>query len=146
MSGSGRFGLLAFVLNYIPYLGAICGILATAMIGLVSFDEPLRGLMPSLGYLVINFLEGQFITPYFVGKSLKINTVVVFLSIAFWAWLWSVIGMLVALPLLVTARAFCEHIPRLAPLADLISERGEEAGETADAADASRTTSVEKHR
>ena len=54
------------------------------------------------------------------------NAVVVFLSIAFWAWLWSVAGMLVAVPLLVTIRAFCEHLPHLKPVADFLSTRGAE--------------------
>jgi predicted PurR-regulated permease PerM len=71
-------------------------------------------------------MEGQFVTPYFVGRSLKMNTVVIFLSIALGAWLWSVMGMLVAVPLLVTIRAFCEHVPQLQSVGDFLSARGSE--------------------
>jgi predicted PurR-regulated permease PerM len=71
-------------------------------------------------------MEGQFVTPYFVGRSLKMNTVVIFLSIALGAWLWSVMGMLLAVPLLVAIRAFCEHIPQLESVGDFLSARGSE--------------------
>ena len=79
---------------------------------------------------MIATIEGQLITPYFVGRQLRLNTVVVFLSIALWAWLWSVVGMIVATPLLVAIRTFCEYIPSLERLGAFLSARGEEQEET----------------
>jgi predicted PurR-regulated permease PerM len=77
-------------------------------------------------YLGLTVIEGQLITPYSLGRRLETNMVVIFLSIAFWAWLWSAIGMLVAVPLLVTIRVFCEHIPPLQPIGTFLSSRGNE--------------------
>ena len=75
---------------------------------------------------MLTTIEGQFVTPYFVGRRLEMNTVVIFLAVAFWAWLWSVMGMLVAVPLLVAIRAFCEHLPQLESVGDFLSIRGSE--------------------
>ena len=120
------FGILAFLLNYIPYLGSVLGMIATLIVGAVTFD-PLAPTLWGVGaYFFLTSIEGQFITPYFVGRSLRLNTVVVFLSVTLFAWLWSVVGMLVATPLLVAIRTFCEHIPGLQKMGHFLSARGAE--------------------
>ncbi len=117
------FGVAGFALNYVPYVGAAVGVTVATVVGLVTFDDLWYGLLPGATYLTINILEANVATPYFVGRRLEMNTVVVFIAIAFWAWLWSVMGMLVAVPLLVTIRAFSEHIPQLYPLAEFLAAR-----------------------
>lgn len=117
------FGVIAFVFNFVPYLGALAGICITIVVGLVSFPWFGWGLLAGACYLGLATIEGQIVTPYFVGRSLKLNTVVVFIAVSFWAWLWSAIGMIVAVPLLVALRTFCEHIPALAGYGDFLSER-----------------------
>lgn len=120
------FGLLAFLLNYVPYLGAIIGVAVATVVGFVSLDLAQDALVAGGLYFLLTSIEGQLVTPYFVGRSLRLNTVVVFLSVTLFAWLWSVVGMLVATPLLVTVRAFCEHIPALYGLGHFLSGRGSE--------------------
>jgi predicted PurR-regulated permease PerM len=121
------FGLAGFLLNYIPYVGAAAGVLLSAGVALVTFPEPAAAVWVGLTYLALTSIEGQIITPIFVGRSLRLNTVVVFLSVTLWAWLWSVVGMLVATPLLVVVRTFCEHIPALEGFGHFLSARGAEA-------------------
>ena len=125
------FGLLGCLLNYVPYVGAIGGMVVTLAVGLLTFDSPAASLVPAAIYYLLTAIEGQFVTPYFVGRNLRLNTVVVFIAVAFWAWLWSIVGMLVAVPLLVTVRTFCEHIPELEPLGDFLSARGAEVEDEA---------------
>jgi predicted PurR-regulated permease PerM len=120
------FGVLGFLLNYIPYLGSVMGVAVVVMVGLISLDELSQAALAGGLYFLLTSIEGQFITPYFVGRSLRLNTVVVFLSVTFWAWLWSVVGMLVATPLLVLIRTLCDHIPSLEPLGKFLSARGDE--------------------
>jgi predicted PurR-regulated permease PerM len=120
------FGVIAFVFNFVPYLGAVVGVVIAAVVGVVSFDSLGQALLPALVYFALTSLEGQLITPHLLGRRLEMNTVVVFGSVALWAWLWSVMGMLVAVPLLVTIRAFCEHIPQLEPVGKFLSARGRE--------------------
>ena len=128
------FGVIAWLFNYVPYVGAIAGSALTLAVGLLTFDGFWPAVLPGLVYYALTAVEGQFVTPYLVGRNLKLNTVVVFVTIAFWAWLWSVIGMLIAVPVLVAIRTFCEAIPRLRPVANFLSaERpGTEEEEVAD--------------
>ncbi|MBZ9557879.1 MULTISPECIES: AI-2E family transporter [unclassified Modicisalibacter] len=117
------FGLIAFLFNFIPYLGALAGILIASVVAIVSFDWLGWPLIVAGTYFLLTTLEGQLITPYFVGRSLRLNTVVVFLTISFWAWLWSVVGMIVAVPLLVAVKTLSEHIEALEPLGHFLAER-----------------------
>ena len=123
------FGVAGMLLNYIPYVGAIIGAGLTLIVGLLTFDTTGAAIAPALAYYALTSFEGQFVTPYFVGRNLKLNTVVVFIAVAFWAWLWSVVGMLLAVPLLVAVRVLCEHIPSLEPFGDFLSARGAEIEE-----------------
>ena len=120
------FAVIAFLFNFVPYLGAVAGVIVAMGVALVSLDTAGVALAVGAVYFILTSIEGQFVTPYFVGRSLRLNVVVVFLSVTLWAWLWSVVGMLVATPVLVAIRTLCEHIPALEPLGDFLSGRGEE--------------------
>ncbi|MBA3324436.1 MAG: AI-2E family transporter [Rhodobacteraceae bacterium] len=126
MPNPALFGTVAFLLNYIPYIGALAGVLLTAAVGLVSLPTASDAFLAAGAFLALTSIEGQFITPVFVGRNLQLNTVAVFLSVTFWAWVWSVVGMLVATPLLVAVKVFCEHIPALEPVGLFLSARGAE--------------------
>jgi hypothetical protein len=123
MPSPAVFGVMAFLLTYVPYLGAIAGIAVVSGIALLTFDS--TGWVATVGgvYLLISSIEGQFVTPYFVGRSLRLNTVVVFIAVSFWAWLWSAVGLLVAVPLLVAINTFCQHIDALNGFGKFLSER-----------------------
>ena len=124
------FGVGVFALNYIPYAGPATGIALATIVGLISGDGLWMGALAGGSYILIATIEGHLITPYFVGRQLRLNTVVVFLSIALWAWMWSVVGMIVATPLLVAVRTFCEYIPPLEGVGAFLSARGDEQEET----------------
>jgi predicted PurR-regulated permease PerM len=126
MPNPALFGILAFLLNFIPYLGAVFGMAAALIVGILSLETLGQALAVTAVYFLLTTLEGQFVTPYFVGRSLRLNTVVVFFSVTLFAWLWSVVGMLVATPLLVTFRTFAEHIPALYGFGHFLSARGVE--------------------
>ena len=119
-------GVTAFLLNYVPYVGAMIGAGLTLVVGLMTFETTGAAIAPAIAYYALTSIEGQFVTPFTVGRNLKLNAVVVFIAVAFWAWLWSVVGMLIAVPILVALRVLCEHIPALEPLGDFLSARGEE--------------------
>ena len=123
MPNPAVFGVMAFVFNFVPYLGAILGVVVTFGIGLVTFDQAGTAALAAALYLTLTTVEGQLVTPYAVGRSLKLNPVVVFVSVAFWGWAWSVIGMVIAVPMLIALRAFCEHIPALSGLGLFLSGR-----------------------
>ncbi len=123
------FAVAACLLNYVPYIGAIVGAALTLVVGLLTFPGMSEALVPAIVYYALTSFEGQFVTPWAVGRNLKLNTVVVFIMVAFWAWLWSVVGMLIAVPLLVAVRVLCGHIPALHNIGDFLSARGAEKDE-----------------
>lgn len=131
------FGVIGFAFNFIPYLGAIAGALLAGLVGLVSLDDAGQALLAAGAYLACTTIEGQFVTPAVLGRQLEMNTVVVFLSVAFWAWIWGLFGMLVAVPLLVAMRVFCDHVPQLKTLGEFLAapkpvSDADEHSETAD--------------
>lgn len=117
------FGIAGFLLNYIPYVGAITGVVLATLVGILTFFEVGRALLAGGVYMMLTFLEGYLVTPYFVGRRLRLNTVVVLMAVTFWAWLWSVVGMLIAVPILVAIRTFCDHIPQLENVGHFLASR-----------------------
>jgi predicted PurR-regulated permease PerM len=120
------FGVTAFLLNFVPFLGAVIGVVLSTVVAILTFPTLGQAFAVGTVYFLLTSIEGQFVTPWFVGRRLQLNTVVVFLSVTLFAWLWSVVGMLVATPLLVMIRTFCDHIPALQPLGTFLSARGAE--------------------
>jgi predicted PurR-regulated permease PerM len=83
-------------------------------VGLITFDHLSTAFLPPLIILVLNIIEGQFVQPLFVGKMFTINPVFVFISVAFWGWLWGVAGMFMAVPLLMILNIFIIKMRELA--------------------------------
>lgn len=119
------FAVMAFLLNFIPYVGAIIGVTLATVVALLWFDSLSEIILVGSIYLLLTSVEGQFITPSALAKRLQMNRVLVFVSIAFWAWIWSFPGMLIAVPLLVTLRVISEQIPGWQKLANLLSGEAE---------------------
>jgi len=114
------WGVLAFVLNYIPYLGALVGVAATLLVSLFTFESLSYALLMPAAYLVLNALEGNFVTPVVVGRILTLNTVMVFIFLMFWGWIWGVAGALLAVPILAVIKIVCDHITPLAPIGEFV--------------------------
>ena len=115
------FGALAALLNFIPYLGALTGMALVGVVALTEFGDLWHALLPVALYFACSTLEGQFIQPTVVGRRLEMNAVAIFLSVAFWGWIWGVVGMFVAVPMMVGLKIFASYIGPLNPLADFLS-------------------------
>ena len=103
------WGAAAAALNFLPYVGAVVTVVLVAAIALISFDTLSYALLAPAFVLACNLVEGQLVTPLIVGRRLEINAVAVFVAVAFWSWLWGFIGALIAVPLLVVIKVFCDH-------------------------------------
>ena len=123
------WGVAAAILNFIPYLGAITGVVVVGIIAIVSFPTLGQALPAPAVYLACTVIEGQFITPALVGRRMQINAVSVFLAIAFWGWLWGVVGIFIAVPVLIVVKIFSDHVPGLGGLQEFLSPRGSEANQ-----------------
>lgn len=117
------WGGLAFALNFLPFLGAIIGVILVAGVGLLTFDTVGVGLLPAAVYLTLTSIEGQFVTPHVIGRRLELNTVSVLLTVIIWSWLWSVPGALMAVPFLVLAKVMSDNIPTWSTFGSFLSAR-----------------------
>ena len=105
------WGALAFVLNYIPYVGPAIMYVLLFVIGLMTFPTLLGALLPPAVYIGITLIEGQFLAPAIIGRRvLNLHPLAIFLSIAFWAWLWGPVGAFLATPILIIARVALTHL------------------------------------
>lgn len=116
------WGVGAFLLNYIPFIGAVCGIALIAIASLIQFENLWYASLVPLLYLVLNALESNFVTPQFLGKWMTLNPVAIILSFLFWGWLWGVPGMLLAVPILAIVKIFCDRVESLAQLGEFLGD------------------------
>ena len=107
------WGVAAALLNFLPYVGSLIGIVLVGIISLVTFDTLAAALVAPLLYFACTTVEGQFVTPLVVGRRLELNAVAIFIAIAFWSWLWGFAGALLAVPILVIVKVFCDHFEGL---------------------------------
>jgi len=94
------WGMLAAVMNFIPYLGAAIVIATLFVVGLIAFSALSHAVIAPLAYLGITLLEGQVITPTLIGHRLTINPFLVFLAVAIWTWMWGPVGAFLGVPIL----------------------------------------------
>jgi predicted PurR-regulated permease PerM len=120
------WGTLAFLLNYIPILGPLAGMVIFFFVGLFSTNGIWPALLPPAVYLVIHILEGESITPMLLARRLTLNPVLVIVSLFFWDWMWGVAGAFLAVPMLAVLKIICDHIEPLMPIGHLLgaSEKG----------------------
>ncbi|HXF54363.1 MAG TPA: AI-2E family transporter [Hyphomicrobiaceae bacterium] len=104
------WGVLAGLMNYIPYLGPAIVVGTLSVVGLIALPTLGEAAVAPLIYVAIATLEGYFITPAIMGKRLELNPFGVFLAIAFCAWLWGPIGAFLAVPLLIAVTVASDHL------------------------------------
>lgn len=104
------WGVMAAVLNYVPYIGAGVVIACLFGVGLITFDSLSQALIAPGFYLVLATIEGQFIVPSILGRRLTLNPLTIFVAIAFWGWMWGAFGALLAVPLLIVGLVLIKHI------------------------------------
>jgi predicted PurR-regulated permease PerM len=114
------WGALAAVLTYVPYVGPAVGIGLVTLASFVTFPTLGAALAPPLAYLALAVVEGNLVTPFVLGRTCAIRPLVIFVWLALWAWLWSVPGAILAVPLLMLVRFVCDESPRLAALSYLM--------------------------
>ena len=113
------WGLLAFVLHYIPNLGGIIAAIPTVLVALIQ-----HGVWPAMGvlagYIVITFVLGNIVEPRVMGRALGLSELVVLLSMIFFGWLWGPVGALLSVPLTMILKIMLIHIPELRWVAVLL--------------------------
>jgi len=114
------WGGLAAVLTYVPYVGPALGIALVTLASFVTFPTAGAAVVPPLVYFGLATLEGNFVTPFVLGRTFAVRPLVLFVWLALWAWLWSVAGAILAVPMLMLFKSICDETPALAPVAFFI--------------------------
>jgi predicted PurR-regulated permease PerM len=104
------WGLLAAIVNYVPYIGVAIMLVVLFAVGLFTFPTVPAALVAPLVYLGITTIEGHFLTPAIMGRNMTLNPFAVFLAIGFWTWMWGPIGAFVAVPMLMTTTVTFRHL------------------------------------
>jgi predicted PurR-regulated permease PerM len=115
------WGLIAFLLNYIPNIGSIIAAVPPMLIALIQLG-PISSLFVAGVYMVINTLFGNVIEPRYMGRSLGLSTLVVFVSLIFWGWVFGPVGMLLSIPLTMVVKIAFENSERHRWIAVLLGD------------------------
>jgi predicted PurR-regulated permease PerM len=117
-------GVITFVLNYIPNVGSIVATVLATLVTYVQLGEP----APTLGFFlavgVIQFVNGNVIDPWLMGRALRLSTFGIIVALAFWGSVWGIAGMFLSVPIMVATMIVCSHVPWLRSVAVLLSREG----------------------
>ena len=116
------WGLVAAVLNLVPYLGAIVTAGGLALVAFLQFGS--FGMAALIGgvSMFINTLEGNLITPWLAGRASSMNPLVIFVGVLAFGWLWGIWGLLLGTPMIMGIKAICDHVDDLKPIGELLGE------------------------
>ncbi|MGE3274799.1 MAG: AI-2E family transporter [Vicinamibacterales bacterium] len=118
---AGLWGVLAGILNAVPYFGPTVIMGASAFAAFAQFGDLGTAALVGSVSLVITSLEGMLLSPIFLGPIADVNPVAVFVSFLFWGWLWGPWGVLLAMPLLVIIKTVAEAVPALSVVGELLA-------------------------
>ena len=124
------WGLLAFMLNYVPNIGSIIAAAPAVLFALVQLG-PGAALWSAVGYLVVNVVVGSIVEPRFMGRGLGLSALVVFLSLVFWGWALGLVGMFLSVPLTMMIKIALDSRPDTHWIAVLLGPESAAADEAA---------------
>ena len=113
------WGVCAFLLNYIPNIGSIIAAVPAVLLAFVQLGS-LSALLTGTGFLVVNLVIGNLLEPRYMGKGLGLSTLVVFLSLVLWGWVFGPVGMLLSIPLTIMMKLAFEANPKMQWLAIML--------------------------
>ncbi|HVT27435.1 MAG TPA: AI-2E family transporter [Lacipirellulaceae bacterium] len=108
------WGTVAFLLNFVPILGPVSGVVIFLLAGMLSSAPLWQALLPAGLYLGIHLIEGETLTPMILAKRFTLNPVLVIISLVFWYWMWGIPGAILSVPMLATAKIICDRVRPLA--------------------------------
>lgn len=122
LENAAVWGIVAAVTNLIPYIGSVIVMAAAALMAFLQFNSVQMGLLVGGGSLLIHTLVGNLLMPFLTSRSSRMNPVAVFVGVIFWGWLWGIWGLLLGIPIMMVAKAICDHVEDLQPIGELLGE------------------------
>jgi predicted PurR-regulated permease PerM len=121
------WGVMAAVLSYIPYLGALVGITTVTVVAILTFEDVFRIVLVPLVYFTVDTIQANLIFPMALGRRLALNPVMIFIWLIFCGWIWGIIGALLAVPLLAIIKIICDQVEQLAPVGEFLGRESKVA-------------------
>jgi predicted PurR-regulated permease PerM len=122
LNQAGFWGVAAGVFNSVPYFGPVIVAAGTFVVAFIQFDSLSMAAYVSGISLAITALEGWLLTPWLTSRTARTNEIAVFVGLIFWSFVWGIWGTLLAVPMLVVFKAFCDHLEGLKPVGELLGE------------------------
>ena len=116
------WGIVAAILNLVPYLGAIILTGGTTLVAFLQFGNASMALTVAAISLVIHGLEGYLLTPWLTGRASRMNAVVVFVGVLFWGWLWGAWGLLLGMPIMMAIKSVCDRVEEFKPVGEFMGD------------------------
>jgi predicted PurR-regulated permease PerM len=116
------WGVLAFLLNYIPTIGSAVAVIPPTLFSLVQFDSLGRPLAVLLGMVLLQIVFGNYVDPLIEGRLLALSPMVVLASVVFWGWVWGVPGALLGVPITIGIVIAADHFPKTRWIARMLAE------------------------
>src|SRR5262245_9632613 len=116
------WGVLAGVMNIVPYFGPLIVTAGLAVVGYLQFGTLEQAALVAGVAFAITTIEGMFLTPHLLSRAASLNQVAIFVAIAFWTWAWGVPGMLLAVPMLMATKAVCDNVEGLKRVGQLLGQ------------------------
>ncbi len=122
LENAAVWGVVAGVLNLVPYIGAIVTTAGTTLVAFLQFGTVGMALAVGSISLVVNTVEGYWLMPWLSGRASRMNAVVVFGGLLFWGWLWGGWGLVLGLPIMIVVKAICDHVEDFKPVGEFMAE------------------------
>ena len=122
MPNAVLWGVMAATFNFVPYLGSAVTLTVLTVVALITFDNLGHALLVPAVFATLAAIEGQIVNPIIVGKRMSLSPLVIVVALMIGAWVWGVIGVLLAVPILVMVKIYFSHSEHLAPFADVLGK------------------------
>ena len=119
------WGLLAFILNYIPNIGSMLATIFPILIALLDFGFGFSSVSLAIILFAVQNIYGNILEPKFMGMKLDLSPVFILISLIFWGWIWGIVGMFLAVPIASLFKILCSNVDALKPVAILIGTKAE---------------------
>ena len=107
------WGLVAFLLRFIPYVGAVCSAILPALVAFALFPGWSSALIILGAYLILDQLAAQIAEPFIIGRGIDVSPVALLISAMYWSWMWGIPGLLLSTPLTACLKVAGDYIPPL---------------------------------
>ena len=122
LGNAAVWGIVAAVTNLMPYIGSVIVMGAAGLVAFLQFNGIEMALLVGGTSLLIHTLIGNLLVPFLTSRSSRMNPVAVFVGVIFWGWLWGIWGLLLGIPIMMVAKAICEHVEDLQPVGELLGD------------------------